>query len=298
MAGMFPGNRFIVFYCLFCYSVNSYCQPYLDIAKAGFTHSPKKGLNKKGDPLLSDLYSINATLPLEFKKDGDAFIINPFFDHNGGSISGRSFNVQSKGIAIGFLNKFKKNKWALLTTVISRRNKEDEKKLDELWQYGALILTTWNKKPGLSLKLGLYYNKEFFGNFFVPLAGIDWTINEKNNLFGVLPGNIVFEHKTSSRFYWGAAFRAMTNSYRLETIDPCFSGDCSAKNYLRIDDNQLGLFADVYVTKKMVFTAETGYTAFRRYRFGFKGEKLHRYTNTRNDNYYARVSVAYRMRFR
>jgi hypothetical protein len=31
-------------------------------------------------------------------------------------------------------------------------------------------------------------------------------------------------------------------------------------NYLRIDDNQLGIFATVYLSKKIVFTSETGCT--------------------------------------
>jgi hypothetical protein len=36
----------------------------------------------------------------------------------------------------------------------------------------------------------------------------------------------------------------------VRTIDPCFGGDCSAKRYLRVDDNQLGIFGDVYLSKK------------------------------------------------
>jgi len=140
-------------------------------------------------------------------------------------------------------------------------------------QYGGVILTTYKKNQSLSLKFGIYYNKEFFGNYFIPLVGIDWQINKKNNLFGVLPGNMIFEHKVNQKFYYGTSFRALTNSYRLQTTDPCFSGDCTARNYLRVDDNQLGIFADVYPFKKIVLTAETGYTILRRYGYGFKGKK-------------------------
>lgn len=282
------------------FTIPDYCysQPYLDIAKINYLHTPKKGFNHKSNPLLSDFYSINVTLPVELRKGGDAFVINPFFDHNQGTVSNRSFHVVSQGLAAGFLKKFNHNEWSLLPTFILRRNKEAGKKVNDLWQYGGALLATWKKNPSVSFKLGLYYNKEFFGNFFMPLAGIDWKIDSKNNLFGVLPGNMVFEHKVSKNFYWGAAFRALTNSYRLQTTDPCISGDCSGKNYLRVNDNQLELFADTYITPKIIFSAEAGYTAFRKYRFGFRGKILHNYTDLENDNFYIRTSLAYRLRFR
>jgi len=148
------------------------------------------------------------------------------------------------------------------------------------------------------LKFGIYYNKEFFGNYFMPLAGIDWQINDKNTLFGVLPGNFVFEHKVSKSFRYGSAFRALTNSYRLETTDPCGNGDCTGQNYLRIDDNQLGAYADTYLSKRIVLSAESGYTILRRYRFGFKGESIHQKTDYYCDNFYFRASLVYRMALR
>jgi hypothetical protein len=179
-----------------------------------------------------------------------------------------------------------------------RQNKEAEVKSDDNWQYGGVILTTWKKSQDLSFKFGLYYNKEFFGSYLMPLIGLDWKINAKNNLFGVLPGNMIFEHKVTTKFYYGFVFRALTNSYREETIDPCFSGDCSARNYLRIDDNPLGIYADTYLSKKIVFSAEAGYTILRRYRYGFKGENFHFKTDYKNDNFYFKASLAYRLRLR
>jgi hypothetical protein len=282
--------------CLFL-SLCVFSQPYLDLAKVSYTHNPKQGLNKKTNPAYTDLYSINLTLPVELQKNGDAIIINPFFDHNKGKISNRSFSVISQGASLGFLNKLKKTSWSIYTAFILRKNKEAKRGLDHDWQYGAVALASHEKNEFITLKFGLYYNKEFFGNYFMPLAGLYWKINKKNNLFGVLPGNMNYEHKINERFYYGAIFRAATNSYRRETIDPCFSGDCGSKNYLRIDENQLGLFMDIYLSKNIVLSGESGYTLLRRYRFGTKGEQLHSYTNYRNDNIYFKLSISYRMRF-
>jgi len=271
-------------------------QPYLNLAKGSYTHTP--GSLEKANPIRSDLYNLSITIPLELKKDGDAFIVNPFFDHNQGNVSTRRFGVISQGSLLGFLKKDIFKNWSLLSSFILRRNKQESEKVDDPWQYGGVIVTTWKRNRFASLKFGVYYNKEFFGNYFMPLVGIDWKINENNNLFGVLPGNMVFEHKVKEKFYYGFLFTALTNSYRLQTIDPCFSGDCSAKNYLRVDDNQLGAFADVYLGKKIVVTAEAGYTILRKYRFGLKGQRIHLHTDYKNDNFYLRTSLAYRLRFR
>jgi hypothetical protein len=257
-----------------------------------------KVLGDKTNPLESHVYNISVTVPIELRKDGDAFIINPFFDHNQGNVSTRDFHVFSQGALLGFLKKDIFKNWNLLSSFILRTNRQAEKKIDDSWQYGGVILTTWKKNQFASLKFGIYYNKEFFGNYFIPLIGIDWRINEKNNLFGVLPGNMSFEHKVSEKFYYGSTFRALTNSYRLQTIDPCFSGDCSAKNYLRVDDNQLGVFGEVYLSKKFALNAEIGHTILRRYRFGFEGENIHLQTDYKTDNFYFRTSLSYRLRFR
>jgi len=283
--------------CLFL-SFYSLSQPYIDLAKISYTLSPAEGLNKKTAPLHSNLYSINLTLPLELQKNGDAIIMNPFFEHNKGMISNQRFHIASEGLSLGFLNKLEHSNWSFYSAFILRRNKEAGQKVDDALQYGGVILASHEKNKFVTLKFGLYYNKEFFGNYFMPLAGLYWKIDNKNNLFGVLPGNMIYEHKVNKSFYYGILFRATTNSYRREIIDPCFGGDCSAKNYLRIDDNQSGLFSDIYISKNILFSGEAGYTVLRRYRFGTKGEKSHSYTNYRNDNFYFKLSMSYRIRFK
>jgi hypothetical protein len=128
----------------------------------------------------------------------------------------------------------------------------------------------------------------------MALVGLDWKIDSKNNLFGVLPGYMIFEHKVASKFYYGFAFHAFTNSYREQIIDPLSGGS----NYLRIDDNPLGIYADTYLSKKIVLSAEAGYTILRRYRYGYKYDDIHFKTDYKNDNFYVKASLTYRLRLR
>jgi len=269
-------------------------QAYLDIVKFNYTHSPSQGLNEKKSPLHSNFFTADVTLPIELKKDGDAFIVNPFFTNNTGQVSSMDFHVISKALMVGFLKKDLFPNWNLLSSFIARRNREVDIESNDDWQYGGVILTTWKKNEDLSFKFGLYYNREFFGNFFMPLVGLDWKIDAKNNLFGVLPGYMIFEHKVVPGFYYGFTFRALTNSYREQIIDPLDGG----YNYLRIDDNPLGIYADTYLSKKIVLSTEAGYTILRRYRYGYKTEYAHIKTDYRNDNFYFKASLAYRIRLR
>ena len=272
---------------LFILCLGGTAQPYIDIGKLGYYYTPA----------ISKVYSINLTLPIELKKGGDAIIVNPFFDQNHLGIDGRDLRVSSTGIMAGFLKKDIARKWDLMASIVIRKNKQVDVELENYWQAGGLILATFKQNESRAFKLGMYYNREFFGNFFMPLIGIDWQINNNTNLFGVLPGNMVFERKLNQVFYIGAAFRALTNSYRLPTPDPCFSGDCSAKNYLRINNNQLGIFADIYFLKKIAFTAEAGHTIMRKYRFGLKGDNIHTYADIETDDWYVKATLAYRLRF-
>ena len=269
-------------------------QPYLDIGRVSYYYSP---VPDKAGGIQSNVYSVNVTLPFELKKDGDAIILNPFFEVNRASTGGRTTWVHSTGIMAGFLKKNISSRWQLMTSIIARKNQQVEGEFTSAWQTGGLALATFKQNESRSFKVGAYYNREFFGNFFMPLIGIDWRINDRTALFGVLPGSMTLERKVGGSFYIGAAFRALTSSYRLRTADPCLYGDCSGKNYLRINDNQLGLFGDVFFFKQIVFTVEGGHTIFRKYRYGFKGEKVHTYTDVKNDNWYVKGTWAYRVRF-
>jgi len=271
-----------------------YSQPYLDLVKLNYTYSPLNGVNDKKSPLQSNFFTADVTLPIELKKGGDAIIINPFFTNNTGEVSTTDFHVTSKALLVGFLKKDIFPNWNLLSSFIVRRNTEVDIETDDNWQYGGIILATWKKNEDVSFKFGMYYNREFFGNYFMALVGLDWKIDSKNNLFGVLPGYMIFEHKVASKFYYGFAFHAFTNSYREQIIDPLSGGS----NYLRIDDNPLGIYADTYLSKKIVLSAEAGYTILRRYRYGYKYDDIHFKTDYKNDNFYVKASLAYRLRLR
>lgn len=291
------------FLFIFCFINTGNAQPYFDLINTRYLNSPDKGIwRQKNEEIKMKYYNFSATVPLQFKNK-DAIILSPYYEQ-WELKSYFKFKTGSWVLPVSYLKNFKNSKWSLLTTFIARSNKESAFNsgyhFDKgFYQFGGAVITSYKKDSSLTFKFGLYYNKEFFGNFFITLAGIDWKINNKNNLFGVLPGNLTFEHRVTKWFYYGAVFRAYTNSYRLFINDPCFS-DCTLKGSFRIDDNQLASFADFYLTKKIVINAELGHSVLRKISFVTIGEQIGKSSSplSKKDNLFFKIALAYRLRFR
>jgi hypothetical protein len=296
----------LLIYCLLLLAPSTiFSQPYIDLINTRFLHNPKVALWNNKNPFgHNSYYNFSTTLPIEFKKDGDAIILSPYaekwdvsLEYEDGTI--RTFKTGSVILPVSLLIKSSSGNWNFLTTAIARINAELGKVTDKKFQVGGAVLITRILNNKFNYKFGLYYNREFFGDFIMPLAGLDWKMNERDYLFGTLPGSLIYEHKISNHLYWGLNFKAFTNSYRLQTIDPCYSGDCSGRKYIRIEDNQLGIYGDFYFTKHIVFTTEVGHTVLRKIKNGFNGDNLHIKTSMSNaDNLYLKSSLAYRIRLR
>lgn len=272
-----------VFVIAITIAMKGFTQPFVDPLHVRYTYGVKSN-SGNGTPF-SHLY-IGPDLPLKLKNNG-FFVISPFYEKwNIDSSSKKSWlpPVASIGVALSAIIPLDKNHWTLTVSAIPRINGE-ELASDDNFQLGGVLLATYKKKETLKLKFGVYANREFFGLFVIPLAGIDWRIDERNNLFGVLPGKLSFEHKLGAHFYTGATFRAITNSYRL-----------SNGNYLRIDDNQLSSFIDCYVTKHIVITGEAGYGIMRELKSGNGYNKQYLTQFKWDDGLFIKLSASYRIR--
>lgn len=271
-----------------------HAQPYLDIASFRYSNSPDAGAwrrNNTGNHF--QYYNASLNLPLVFK-DSSVIILSPYaerWDIAIDNITDLPSTLRSLILPVSFVKPVSK-RWGLALTAIPRWNGDNASIFKNNFQMGGAFIASCKKHPQLTWKFGLYYNSEICGPFFLPLLGIDWRIDKKNILFGVLPGSLVFEHKINNRFYWGGVFKAITNTYSAGFVYP----GTTAK-YIRIDDNQLSCFADFYILKRVVFTFETGHSVFRVLRLGIKDATAkYYYKEKMNDDLLLKVSLNYRMR--
>ena len=284
--------RFCFFIILLYPSATMIAQPYLDLGQVTFWTSPgENNQPKKFNQLRTQL-----NLPIINKKDSSVFLINPVWEERWILVNDTSRNVNIRGLITWFTYTHRLGKkWSLMVAAIPRWVGEPSVQFSEGFQMGGAALLIRKFRPGLQLKAGVYYNREFFGNFFLPLVGIDWQINKKMNLFGILPGSLTFEHRLTDRLAWGSAIRTFTNSHRLVE-----GSLVQFEDYIRINDVQLGIYSDFYLTKKIVFNIEAGHTLLREFSSAKEGltGKDNLTVLANKDNFYFKASLQYRLRFR
>lgn len=161
------------------------------------------------------------------------------------------------------------------------------------FQAGGFALVTKKINEKLSLKGGLFYNREFFGNFWVPIISADWKVSERFKMYGTFPTFYKFEFcLLKHKLYSGLAYKSYTRSFLLPG---------ASHNYIKMNDMSLKLFLDLYIKKKLFLFAEAGQMinyGLLDYRYGTNEEII-------NSVLYRKVKlplffncgIAYRLRF-
>ena len=231
-------------------------QPYVDIVNTSaqsLQSNYKDALNSKNT---TTNYFLNITIPLVL--DSQNTIIIRFYGENLQSTIKNDFyaqtnNLYSALLPIGLQHETKNRKWKVMGLVMPKLSSDFKAKVSSYdLQIGGYGLVTYSINKKLRIKAGLFYNREFFGNFFVPLFAIDWDATDRLKLYGVLPTTYRIEYAiVKQKLYAGLAFKSYTRSYRLSDAN---------HDYVKNAELQTKVFVDVYIKKKFVLFAEFGRT--------------------------------------
>ncbi len=213
----------------------------------------------------TDNYALNLFLPKEFK-NGNTLLIRINSEMIKSTFIGDSSvtkQLSAVSMPLGFMFVSKNKKWKTVAIVIPKLAGDfKDKNLMTYAQLGGLFIENYQIKENVKLKAGLYYNHEAFGDFFMPLVGVDWKINKRITLYGILPTNYKFEvNIIKNRLYTGLCFKSFTRSFRV--YNPVVAPDGTLDNpytYVRYDEEQIKLFLDCFIYKKFLLFAEAGYT--------------------------------------
>ncbi|MES2649506.1 MAG: DUF6268 family outer membrane beta-barrel protein [Bacteroidota bacterium] len=277
-------------------SKNLEAQPYVDIISVKASVSPSSGNDETRNMSVQNKHYIaGAVYPFKLK-DSSKIILGLYNEgwiiKSKGS-SGLSNDLRALIIPVGFVKPLH-GKWSIATTLISRWNGETNNMFNKSFQVGGTLVAACKKDSNLTFRFGAYYNSEFFGPFIIPLLGIDWKITQKDNLFGLLPQQLTYEHKLSGKFYWGAVYRMVNNSFRTRSY-----GTGNSPSFVRINEMQLLLSADLYLSKRIVFNVEAGHSVFRKIRLGVDVAKKDYYQDDDvNDGFLFKAGLLYRVRLR
>jgi len=243
-------------------------QSYVDVLSAYYQYSAgDKPPSDKYQDVFIEMVSVSLNVPV--KVDSDYVILNPTYENLEmvfpGSYPDRRFHILY--LPITWLHSWKAGKMKTAFGFIPRISSTLNNTIRTRdFQYEAYVLNILKKSETLNLKFGVYYNTQYFRLLVIPLLGADWTINNRWSLFGVLPGSMNLDYKFSKHIHSGFQFRSITNNY--QTIGNYF---------IRVNDYQLKLYTDYYLTKRNVLNFQVGHTVFRKFRYGYRDTGLPEY---------------------
>lgn len=256
--------------------VSSQAQPFADLLTFSYQtfsgkydfpgDSVKRNLNNK-----TDNYVLNFFLPKEFK-NGNMLLARLNTETISSTISSDtsySSRLSSISIPVGMKLVTKNKKWETILIGIPKIASDFADAIDGYdIQYGGIFLQHFIPKENIKIKAGLYYNREAFGNFYVPLVGIDWKVNKRIYMYGILPTSYKVEFNIlKDRLYTGLNLKYFTRSFRLSKV--------KNNDYVRYDEAQVKLFLDYFVIPKVLIFAEAGYSIRTnpvQYAYGTKDE--------------------------
>ena len=283
-------------------SIKSFSQPFVDIVNTSYQ---QLYTSYKGNPSIKNStgnYFLNFTLPIKLDSQ-NTFIIRGYGENlrTAATVNGTNYqyNLSSAMLPLGLQHETKNKKWKFMGLVMPKFSghlKEEITAKD--FQLGGYALVTYKKSDKLSFKLGLFYNREFFGNFFMPLLGIDWRINDRLQMYGILPTNYRFECAIiKKKLYIGLAFQSYTRSYHVDLKN----GTDSSNTYVKNVEIKAKIFLEYYLLKRFVIFADFGRT------IGYSPKMYYSDTKTEvsyfnlysriQDAFFFNTGVAYRIRF-
>ena len=197
----------------------------------------------------SDLF-VNAFIP-KVLKNGNTVFVRAHYEKLSMQRDSLSASNSSVTLPIGMQVQLQNPKVKFTGLIIPKIAGQDlGAEFSDVFQIGAYSLFTVTESEKFRYKFGLYYNREFFGNFFVPLVGVDWKVTDRFSVFGTLPQSFKASYSiVPFRLNGGLAFRSMTRSFRGEDLN----------TFVRYNELQVKAFADFYITPKNVVFVEGGY---------------------------------------
>jgi hypothetical protein len=264
-------------------SYGAISQPFVDIVSI---QNQAFGFNENTTSQFTSILSV--PIPI---KNGNYLLI-------GGSYDKLSFHENETFIPatdltaittqLGAIKKWN-DSWSTTAVLIRKVSSDFEELSSKDYQLGGVGLMTKTVSEKLKYKFGLYYNNEFFGNFFIPLAGFELKVSDRVQIFGVLPRAMNFEYKISSKVYTGMKFSTKTTSYRLsESLN---------NQYIRENNVLLNGYINYYPLNKLIVYCEIGHTAFRRFKI-FENDSKNKLGAMRGfkDNLALNIGTALRIR--
>lgn len=242
-------------------SNTTWAQPYIDVLNFRYQQFPDvKYSNDTGKVGIKE-YCFSATVPIVLKNK-NVILAGAGYDQLDFSFSESTSQktLYCANLQLGYLHHWKEQKYKLMVLAIPKLAADKFVLNAKTYQQAGLAIFTYKRRENLSYKFGFYFSPEFFGNFYMPLLGLEWKPAPRLTVYGFAPASANLEYKCNDKLYLGFSYANLTQSYRLT----------GTQMYVRNGDIFWGnmhmkLFLNYYIKKYYVLYSELGYTLYRTY---------------------------------
>jgi hypothetical protein len=245
-------------------------QNYVDIAKLYYNTSALNEFeNSNAETRVSEL-GLDLAYPI-LLKSGDAVLTGMTAERTRVTLNdawGYS-DLTSLALRVG-VNKKHSDKWSGSYILIPKLASDFNRSSSKDFQMGAVVLMRYTKNERKNYRVGLYYNSDLFGPFFVPLFGLYYlSPNNKFEANITLPVSADIHYKLNTTLHAGFNFTSQIRTFRLN--EPTLA---TGAGYVRKASNEACLYLKVNFTKNISLQGRVGYTVGRSYRVYNEDDKV------------------------
>ncbi len=135
------------------------------------------------------------------------------------------------------------------------------------WQFGGIGLYEKRMNEDLLMRFGALYNQELFGPLLVPLVYLDWKLNDRWTVVGLLPIQAKVNYRVNDRFTTGFSHFGLVQTYRIGQAE--FYGD-----YIERTAIDLTAFGRWKVAGGLHLETRVGYSLGRAYQQFSEDQKM------------------------
>lgn len=273
--------------------MDSFGQPVFDVMSLQYQHIPSSTfLNDKVDGK-SDLnyFQSQLNIPWKWNRKNTA-VFNPQYETRNVTYKpsvdpSSSTTLHLQAISLVLSNQYVLNdtNQQLLFAAGIRHYATTELKASENTITPAFAaMYAKRESSSFAWKLGAYYSKEMFGNFWLPLLGFDWKVSDRFWCWGVLPRFAVFDYTVTPNWHSTIVYKGVNDSYRLPNED-----------WFLIGEGQVRWANDFYLPKLPFFiTLDIGHTVARQFQF-YDANRFAKLKKTPTNGLILKVGLTYRV---
>lgn len=253
--------RYLLRFCILLITTSSQAQPVFDVLQTQYVESPASAIYKGGDEAECTIGYFQAQANLPWKHNlRHITIFNPIYEARSFRIStplGTSVQRYLSGaLSVSHRMLLRDTTHHLLAALAIRHyGANGITPSENSITPAAALLYGRQQSEKFTWRLGAYYSRECFGNFWLPLLGFDWQASKNFRCWGILPRYAVFDYAITPRVHSCLFYKGITDSYREKGND-----------YFTYIEGQVRIGLEYYLSHTpLVFTADAGHSASRNF---------------------------------